>query len=491
MNILIDTNILLPLEPGSYKDVEINTQNAILLHNLASQSGNIICIHPAIQYDLERDQNKERTRIRRKLINRYKLIPSPPDVSVLDTSIVGLPKKGTNDYVDNCYLASVIADAVDFLVSEDKGVHRKARLLGIESRVLTLQEAINLLRDFFDETPQAPPAVKKVFLHELNDQDEIFTSLRQDYHPEFDEWLKKCKREQREAYIVTNQSHQGLAGVLIFKQEGSTPTGETAKTLKLSTFKVSEKYGGNRYGELLLKTAFDYADANKYKYIYFTAFPEHEGLIAFSESFGFKITRATNKRGEKFLYKKLSFTSEDIEKLSPLEAHILYGPRNVFFHRNSTFIVPITPYYHKILFPELESQLGLFHPSQPCGNSIKKAYLCHSKTKQLKPGDNMLFYRSKDISGITAIGVVEDVKRSSIPDVIARFVGTRTVYRYQDIVDLCQKPTLAIKFRFVKGVKPISLAELKTNGCLKGAPQSISKLPFKGIKWIQGKLKRS
>ena len=99
-----------------------------------------------------------------------------------------------------------------------------------------------------------------------------------------------------------------------------------------------------------------------------------------------------------------------------------------------------------------------------------------------------MFYRSHDISGITAIGVIEETRRSSDPDVVARYVGTRTVYKYREIIDLCQKPTLAIKFRFVKGLQPISLGELKTNGVLKGAPQSISKLPQKGAKWIQEKI---
>ena len=489
MNILIDTNIVLPLEPGSYVDIGINTENAILFHNLSNRSGNILCVHTAIEHDLDRDNNKKRSAIRRKLIKRYKSVPTPPDVSILDQSIVGSPVFGSNDYVDNCYLAAVKADAVDFLVSEDRGVHRKARRLGIESRVLLLQDAINLLRDFFDESPSPPPAVQKVYVHELNDQDEIFNSLRADYHPEFNEWLKRCKREHREAYIITDQFRPGLAGVLIFKQEADLPTGETGKTLKLCTLKVSGDHGGNRYGELLLKTAFDYADSNKYKHIYFTTFSKHEGLIAFAESFGFKVSNTKNRRGENIVCKSLSFSADDIETLSPLEAHVRFGPRKAFFYLNSTFIIPIKPHFHQILFPELEHQLFLFHSPRPCGNSIKKAYLCHSKTKQLNPGDNILFYRSHDISGITAIGVIEETRRSSDPDVVARYVGTRTVYKYREIVDLCQKPTLAIKFRFVKGLQPISLGELETNGVLKGAPQSISKLSQKGAKWIQEKIR--
>jgi len=488
MNILIDTNIVLPLEPGSHFDIEINTENAILLHNLSNRSGNVLCVHPAIGYDLGRDNNKERAKLRRKLIKRYKEIPSPPDVSILDQSAVGNPQQGSNEYVDNCYLAALKSDAVDFLVSEDRAVHRKARRLGIESRVLLLQDAINLLRDFFDESPPPLPAVQKAYLHELDEQDEIFNSLRTDYQPGFDDWLRKCKREHRESYVIKDQHRSGLSGILILKQEASLPTGETGKTLKLCTLKVSDNYGGNRYGELLLKTAFDYAESNNYKHIYFTVYPKYDELIAFAESFGFKVAEITNSQGEKIISKSFSFSTSDIESLSPLEAHIRFGPRRAFFHNNSTYIIPIKPEFHRLLFPELEKQLSLFYTPQPCGNSIKKAYLCHSRTKQLDQGDILLFYRSHDISAITAIGVVEELRRSSDPDDIARYVGTRTVYKYQDIEELCKKQTLAIKFRFVKGLSVIPLSDLIADKIIKGSPQSILKLSKKGVEWIQKRI---
>lgn len=489
MNILIDTNIVLPLEPGSTVDLGVNTSSAILFHNLSSQSNNTICIHPAIEYDLARDKNHERANLRRTLIGRYKTIPSPPSISILDTTVVGSPEVGSNDFVDNCYLAAVEANVVDFLVSEDKGVHRKARRLGLESRVLLLKEAIDLLRNFFDKTPPPPPSVDKVYAHELDAEDEIFDSLRKDYHPNFDSWLIKCRREHREGYIIRNENGLQLAGLLIIKREEQLPLGAIGKTLKLCTFKISEKYGGNRYGELLLKSALDYAYLNDYKYIYFTAFQKQDGLIAFANSFGFNVAEKFNERGECIIYKTLIYSPEQVETLSPLDFHIRFGPRAFVFRNNSTFIVPIIPQFHSILFPEMESQIPLFRNSRPCGNSIKKAYLCHATTTQLQPGDNLLIFRSHDLSGVTAIGVVEDTLRSIDPNEIARFVGTRTVYRYQDIVDLCSKPTLAVKFRFAKKLKtPILLTELKKNKILKGAPQSISRLHSEGLSWIKEKI---
>jgi len=305
----------------------------------------------------------------------------------------------------------------------------------------------------------------------------------------FDEWLKHCKRTHREAYVIPNEGMACLTGVCIIKSEESMPSGDRGRTLKLCTFKISDLESGKRFGELLFKTVFDYADNNNYDFIYFTAFPKQDELIAFSESFGFQVSEKQNDRGEYIVYKNLSYPLNDTENLSPLEFHIKYGPRRVLFKDNNTFLVPIKPIYHQVLFPELEPQIPLFHEARPCGNSIKKAYLCHSSIKQINPGDNILIYRSEDKSGITAIGAVEDALRTTNPDEIARHVGSRTVYSFDSIVDFCRKPTLAIRFRYVKGLNtPIRLNELKQKGIIKSAPQSILKLRKEKLEWIKTKL---
>jgi hypothetical protein len=149
MNILVDTNIIIPLEPGSIRDFEVNTDAALEFHNLAQKSGSILCVHPLIQHDLSQDKNKERAKLIKKLIKKYNLISSPPDISILSVQFVGNPEKGTNNYVDNSFLAAVKGDAVDFLVTEDKGIHKKARKSGLHTRVLYLNDAISLLKIFF------------------------------------------------------------------------------------------------------------------------------------------------------------------------------------------------------------------------------------------------------------------------------------------------------------------------------------------------------
>jgi hypothetical protein len=486
MNLLIDTNIVIPLEPGSALDEEVNTEIAINFHNLANLSKNVLCIHPAIDYDLSRDKDIARANIRRKLIKRYKLIPSPPNVTLLPREIIGATELGSNDYVDNCLLAAVKADAVDFLVTEDKRIHRKAERIGLESRVLLLQDAVSLLHDLFDITPLPPPSVTECYVHELDEKDEIFNSLRDDYAPEFDSWFTKCKREHRKAYIIRDEGEVRLAGLVILKQESELPTGILGKTLKICTFKVSTLKSGNRYGELLLKTLCDYACKNKYKHLYFTAFTKQETLITFAKSFGFEILKSQTRLNENIIYKSIDYTLTDMASLPPFEFHLKFGPRAVSFYNNSSFIVPIVPQYHKLLFPELEIQTFLMPDLRPCGNSIRKAYLCHANTNQISRGDNVLIYRSNDISSITAIGVVEDTLRSKDTDSIARYVGSSTVYRYDEICALCHKHVLAIKFRFAKELdNPISLKQLRDDHIIKGQPQSISKIPQEKIACIK------
>jgi len=48
--------------------------------------------------------------------------------------------------VDNALLYSVYVDDVDFLVTEDKGIHSKALELGIEDRVFPIEEGYDFFR---------------------------------------------------------------------------------------------------------------------------------------------------------------------------------------------------------------------------------------------------------------------------------------------------------------------------------------------------------
>jgi N-acetylglutamate synthase-like GNAT family acetyltransferase len=485
MNFLLDTNIIIPLEPTGKVDLEINTALAIKFHNLAFKSKSKLFVHPFILEDLQRDKVEERKELRKTLINKYQLLESPPPVSILDSKIIGTPENGTNSWVDNNLLASLKGDLIDYLVTEDIGIHKKAKRLNLDSRVLLLADAVILIKDFFDTTPLPPPTVTNKYIYEIDENDSIFNSLKDDYK-DFNNWFIKCKREQRKAYIATSPNNKNISAIAIIKREDNLPNGREGKVLKICTFKVSPDAGGNKLGELLLKTIFEYLSFNNYEYAYFTTYEKQGHLIEFAKEFGFQEIDNPNSNEELAFCKELKFKPVDIQTLSPFDFHIKFGPRVTSFNGNSTFIIPIEPKFHDILFPELETQPSLFPVIQPCGNSIRKAYLCHSPSRKIKKGDNILFYRSHDRQSITCLGIAEDTFSSVNPNEIAQYVGSRTVYKFLTIQEMCTKPVLAVKFRLVKPLsEAIHLRTLRKHGIIKGQPQSITPTSPESIEWLK------
>jgi hypothetical protein len=275
--------------------------------------------------------------------------------------------------------------------------------------------------------------------------------------------------------------------VCILHREDENEFGLTGKVLKICTFKVGEEYNGNRFGELLLKPVFDYLFDNGFDHAFVTMFPRQQALSEMLLDFGFgKFPRHT-KRGEMVLAKHLRWTQEDRQRFSPLEFNRRFGPRLTKLEDNPLFIVPIRPVYHELLFPEVEPQGHLFPGHAACGNSIKKAYLCHASLRSIRTGNNLLFYRSGDVRGATVIGIVEDTRRSSCATSIIYYVGRRTVYSAKQIADMCRhNPVLAIKFRQVAFLpSPILRADLEDGGCIAGVPQSIQRIPRRGVKWLR------
>jgi hypothetical protein len=109
------------------------------------------------------------------------------------------------------------------------------------------------------------------------------------------------------------------------------------------------------------------------------------------------------------------------------------------------------------------------------GNTIKKAYLCHSKIKTIHKGDIILFYRSKDRKSIQCMGIVEDVLFSENIDEVFPTIAKRTVYSYSDLLKILEKKTLVILFRYIALDKEISYQQI-AKAKVKGYIQSIRKI---------------
>lgn len=150
---------------------------------------------------------------------------------------------------------------------------------------MTAADAIALLHALHADLPTPPPSVRRVKTHELNLADPVFDALKEDY-PGFEDWFKKAARSQRDALVIDgDQEHAAIA---ILKPEPEGAYGLTGPLLKVCTFKVSDHYSGQKYGELLLKTVFRQAHVEHDAGIYMTVFEKHEQLIELVEDFGFQ-----------------------------------------------------------------------------------------------------------------------------------------------------------------------------------------------------------
>jgi rRNA-processing protein FCF1 len=478
MRILIDTNIFIYREDDHI--LSSNLQTVLRMLNSLKMK---IVLHPESIEEIKRDRNEDRKKVMLSKIHTYPLLESPPDPEK-DTdfrSVAGYPKK-PNEHTDNDLLYSVYKDAVDFLITEDVGIHKKATRLGIKDRVLSLEDALEIFKkDFYDEQVHHPPAVKEEVVYNLNINDPFFDSIKKEYGKEkFETWFKKISREGRKCWVHL-RADDAIGALLIYKVKNeaidSIPSLPTKKRFKIATLKVT--HTGYKIGELFIKFAVEYCIKNDLNEIYLTHFTQPDDyLVDLITEYGF-VKVATNRRGEDVFIKELLADNRKIELLHPIEISKRFYPCFYDGTEVNKFVVPILPEFHERLFTEYKTrQTRIFEHVGGFiveGNTIKKAYLCHSRITKVSPGDLLLFYRSRDRSEITSLGVVEKAFRSlQDKDEIMRYVGKRTVYSVDEIEDMARKPTIVILFTWHFHLpNPLKLKELRGIGVLTGAPRSI------------------
>jgi hypothetical protein len=128
------------------------------------------------------------------------------------------------------------------------------------------------------------------------------------------------------------------------------------------------------------------------------------------------------------------------------------------------------------------------------GNTIRKVYLCRAATRQLKPGDIVVFYLSQSAQltrsqSATSIGIVEQTAVATSLVDLMRSVGRRSVYSQQDLIEWrasVRSPVLVIDFLLVGHLQhPIPLAQLIACGAVRSAPQSIARMPALGFEQLK------
>ncbi|HEY0028026.1 MAG TPA: GNAT family N-acetyltransferase [Allosphingosinicella sp.] len=488
---LIDTNVFIGLED----EREVHPEFATLVQ-LASKHGVKLLIHAAARDDIARDQDARRRKISLSKVRKFEALAKVRGLTPAKLTALFGPLARPNDIVDATLLHALTLNVADFLVTQDRGLHERARRHspGLAERVVFVADAVALLYSTYEPRHVPIRYVEEVDAHELEADHAIFDSLREGY-PEFDDWWRdKCVQPRRKCWIVTHD--EDLAGLVVRKDEVASDTDASLpgqKILKICTFKVRPEYRGTKLGELLFKQVFWFAQANSYDVVYVTTFQDQDALITLLEFYGFQHTR-DNARGEMVFEKAFSRDALHCSSnQSRYDAARLNYPRFVTGAGTDAYCVPIQENFHEALFPELtEWDADSAGTPKTPGNTIRKVYLCRAQARISQPGSVLVFYKSKSDRGqsqaLTTLGIFEDVSLAYSTDELIRMAGNRSVYTRQQLVDFratAARPVKVINFLLVAHVRPaVTLDELISDGILRGPPQSICKLTNKGLRAV-------
>jgi len=491
--LLIDTNVVIGLE-----DAQPVQASLAELVRLSAEHGVGLFVDGANYDDVARDKDEKRRAVTTSKLAKFRQLRDVPlpDGTTL-TARYG-PINSENDRSDVRFLAALEAKAVDFVVSQDNGLHKRAEHAGLGAGVFTIEEALEWIKQLFGTKAVNLPYITERKAYEIDKAHLIFGSLRDDY-PGFDKWFDKCKREHRQCWVL--ELDGDIAGITIRKDETHAEAGTKhvgSKILKICTFKVRDEFQGEKFGELLLKQVLWFAQHNKYDLAYVTVFSKQAFLINLFSYYGFEHTK-TRSNGELMLEK--IFANGPLSNISEnaFDFDRKHYPR--FFDGSLVrkFCIPIRPDYHRRLFPEIafEAELPLFPtmtfgpmlahgPARTPGNTIRKVYLCRSNNTRLRQGDMLLFYMSKDqryaaSQSITTAGVVEQVSNVTVAEELIRKTAKRSVFSAEDLIRMQPSglsPVKMIDFLLVGHSYPsVSLETLISTRIFSGRPpQSIAEL---------------
>jgi predicted nucleic acid-binding protein len=404
MKALLDTNIVIHREASKVINKDIGQ-----LFFWLDKTKHEKFIHPLTVDEINKYKDNNTVETMNIKLDSYNILKTIAPFDEPIKSISEKIDKTPNDIEDSKLLSEVIHDRVDILITEDKKIHSKAFLAGISDRVYNIE---SFLEKTFAENPSLIDynvlSVKQQLFGKVKLADNFFDSFREDY-PGFDKWFNGKSNEPSYTCYYGDE----IGAFLYIKKEDETenysnisPPFLPKKRLKIGTLKVS--LNGLKIGERLLKIVFDNALKQKAEEIYVTIFnkrPEQVRLIELLESFGFKYYGIkTTSAGEEKVYVrdfKPKFNKEN--------------PRNTYpyFSKKTTiWFVSIFPEYHTELFPDsilkTESPID-FVENEPHRNAISKVYVSHSKERNIKKGDTIVFYRTGGLykGVVTTIGIAE------------------------------------------------------------------------------------
>jgi predicted nucleic acid-binding protein len=414
MRVLLDTNILIHREASTVVRRDIGK----LFFWLDRQHCDKI-IHPLSVREIGKHEDERVRNSFTAKLESYQLLKTiAPRSPALEQ--IAVDDRSENDRNDTLLVNELYAGRVDAVITEDRGIHRKGAALGVADRVFTIDAFLEkALAEHPDLVDYRVLAVRKTHFGTVDLQGEFFNSFRTDYGgAAFDQWFNRKADEV--AYVCYEGAD--LVAFLYLKTEGPeenyhdiAPRFIPKRRLKIGTFKV--ELNGYKLGERFLKIIFDNAITQNVDEIYVTIFSrtvDQERLIMLLQDFGFtRHGTKTTAHGTETVYVRSMarvFDTHDCKRSFP------------FVSRSArAFIVPIYPAYHTSLLPDsilrTESPAN-FVEQEPHRNAIRKVYVSRSYFRNLRPGDTIVFYRTRQgnapayyESVVTSLGIVDGIYR--------------------------------------------------------------------------------
>ncbi len=190
MKILLDTNIIIHRETSDIQNEDIGT-----LFSWFDRLHYEKCIHPLTIEEIEKHKDRKIVNAFKVKMNSYILLKTQAPFSPQINDISKKFDSSSNDINDTRLINELFSNRVDFLVTEDKKIHDKAKAIGMDSKVFTIESFIEKVTS---ENPSLVDyktlAVRKELFGNVDLVDTFFDSFRTDYVG-FDSWFNKKSDE--------------------------------------------------------------------------------------------------------------------------------------------------------------------------------------------------------------------------------------------------------------------------------------------------------
>lgn len=456
MRVMLDTNIIIYRENKKMTNYSIGH-----LFRWLDKLKYDKLIHPLTKSEIAEYQYADPAEAMTLKLDAYQEMKTQAPMAEQVAAFAAAVDKDENDRIDTALLNEVYQGRVDLLITEDKRLRRKAELLGLGHKVLSINAFLTVATN---ENPSLIEykalAVRKTTIGEIDVRDAFFDSLR-DAYTGFNAWFnRKCDED---AYICQDDTMQ-LLGFLYLKTESVdenytdiAPVFRPMRRLKIGTFKVVAT--GFRLGERFIKIILDNAIERNVDEVYVTLFedqPELETLAMLFSRWGFEKYGVKTSTGETVLTKPMK---QYIPGLTPRQnfPNLVYGKQK--------FILPILPQYHTSLLPdsilrnENESD---FLAKTPYRYALQKVYISFAPERNIHPGDIVVFYRTgvQGNAGYTAVLTSVAIVEEAISGFTSReeymgHVQNRSVFTNVELENFWRRHRsnqIVLKFIFVKSL---------------------------------------